>query len=100
MSNLYSYTKAQDAARKLARVERDIAGNMPPAVRVYRKSALRIRCRSGGTKRSVRPSFDPMLLPALPMASEMRPPNSKNRTNPIIRMCQMLRPNMLASRLR
>jgi hypothetical protein len=30
MYNLCSYTKPQDAARKLARVERDLAGNMPP----------------------------------------------------------------------
>jgi hypothetical protein len=34
MCNLYSYTKPQDAARKLAHVERDIVGNMPllPAI--------------------------------------------------------------------
>ena len=30
MCNLYSFTKPQNAARKLSRVERDIAGNMPP----------------------------------------------------------------------
>jgi len=30
MSNLYSYNKPQDAARKQARVERDIAVNTPP----------------------------------------------------------------------
>ena len=29
MCNLYSYTKPQDAALKLARVTRDITGNMP-----------------------------------------------------------------------
>ena len=33
MCNLYSYTKPQDAARKLARVERDIAGNILPTSR-------------------------------------------------------------------
>jgi hypothetical protein len=30
MCDLYSCTRPQDAARKLARVERDLAGNMPP----------------------------------------------------------------------
>jgi len=30
MCDLYSYTKPRDAARKLANVERDIAGDMPP----------------------------------------------------------------------
>ena len=34
MCNLYSFTKPQDAARKLARVARDITGSMPflPAI--------------------------------------------------------------------
>jgi len=67
------------------------------AVRFYRKSALRIRWSNGGTKRSARPSFDPILLPTSPTAFEIRPPNSMNRTNPIIRACQMLRPNILDS---
>ena len=35
MCNLYSYTKPQDAARKLARIERDIAGNMPPLPAIF-----------------------------------------------------------------
>lgn len=67
-------------------------------IRAYRKSALRIRCKSGGMKRSARPSFYPMLLPTSPIAFEMRPPNRTSRTSPMIRMCQMLRPNILASR--
>jgi putative SOS response-associated peptidase YedK len=35
MCNLYSYTKPQDAARKLARVARDITGNMPPLPAIF-----------------------------------------------------------------
>ena len=35
MCNLYSYTKPQDAARKLAHIERDIAGNMPPLPAIF-----------------------------------------------------------------
>jgi len=61
--------------------------------RVYRKNALRIRCKSGGAKQSARPLFFPMLLLT---PSEMRPPNSTSRTTPIIRIRQTLRPNILA----
>ena len=35
MCNLYSYTKPQDSARKLARVERDIPGNIPPLLAIF-----------------------------------------------------------------
>lgn len=35
VGNLYSYTKRQDAARKLARVERDIASNIPPLPGIF-----------------------------------------------------------------
>lgn len=35
MCNLYSYTKPQDVARKFARVERDISGNIPPLPGIF-----------------------------------------------------------------
>lgn len=38
MCNLYSYTKPQDAARKLAKVARDITGNMPPLPAIFPNS--------------------------------------------------------------
>jgi putative SOS response-associated peptidase YedK len=39
MCNLYSFTKPQDAARKLAGVARDITGNMPPLPAIFPNSS-------------------------------------------------------------
>jgi hypothetical protein len=42
MCNLYSYTKPQHAARKLARMERDIAGNIPPLPTIFPNSRVAV----------------------------------------------------------
>jgi putative SOS response-associated peptidase YedK len=66
MCNLYSYTKPQDAARKLARVERDIAGNIPPLPGIFPdQMAPVVRTAPDGVREllMMRWGFPPPLVP-------------------------------------
>jgi putative SOS response-associated peptidase YedK len=66
MCNLYSYTKPKDATRKLARVERDIAGNMPPLPAIFpNRMAPVVRTASDGIREllMMRWGFPPSVIP-------------------------------------
>jgi putative SOS response-associated peptidase YedK len=66
MCNLYSVTKPQDAARKLARVARDITGNMPPLPAIFPNGkAPVVRTAPDGVREllMMRWGFPPPIIP-------------------------------------
>lgn len=49
MCNLYSYSKPHDAARTLARIARDLTGNMPPLPAIFSNCRAPVVRNSGDT---------------------------------------------------
>lgn len=66
MCNLYSMTKPQDAARAIARVGRDLTGNLPPLPAIFpNRLAPVVRVASDGVRELVmmRWGFPPPVIP-------------------------------------
>jgi putative SOS response-associated peptidase YedK len=73
MCKFYSYTMPQGAARELARVARDIAGNIPPPPAVFpNMKAPVVRIASDGVRKLLMMRAGPFHRPSSQTASRVR----------------------------